>query len=655
MVHRPGGDAVTGSAIPGPGPEAQGYPVGLREKLMAAVRPESRADVWLIEPADPVFGGEPCLVSECRRAARLHSLCDGHYQRWNNQGRPDKTQFAASTTASLRGHGIMPACKVAGCGYGRNGTGLCVAHVRQWHRDNRPDLERWLAAKPPVVTPAPHGKCRIASCELWATAAVTLCVSHAQRWRVAGRPPIEAFAAAYDATPYHCETIDLLVLPSRLRLEMQYVLQQRRDEQQARLTPKLVRHSVNVLAATGMDSLLAWPEDRWREKLLTRPGARKASSAFLAYARAQVENLCHGTGWDVEYPRDTWRLRNLGLVGTHTYLRFGKIPQPWMKDLAKRWARWRLTSGISVGSVGTGLLAVTRFAQFLTRPELRVRHLADVDRAVLERYLAELHPLGGGEHHQRMIGQLGIFLTDIRHHRWDASLPTSAVLFTEDVPRQTKRLPRALAEHVMAQLEDPANLARWQEPAYRLITVVLMRCGLRLKDATRLPFDCLVHDADGAPYLRYVNHKMNREALVPIDEELQQAIRDQQQRLLQRWPQGVPVLFPRKLKNLHGTEPMNGDTYRQALGPWLERCDVRDEHGRPVHLTPHQWRHTLGTRLINRDVPQEVVRKILDHDSHEMTAHYANSRELHLMGGKPQVARSGRCPTGAPSSWSLAA
>lgn len=32
---------------------------------------------------------------------------------------------------------------------------------------------------------------------------------------------------------------------------------------------------------------------------------------------------------------------------------------------------------------------------------------------------------------------------------------------------------------------------------------------------------------------------------------------------------------------------------------------------------------TLGTRLINRDVPQEVVRVLLDHSSGEMTAHYA--------------------------------
>ncbi|MEV4872082.1 hypothetical protein [Streptomyces syringium] len=31
----------------------------------------------------------------------------------------------------------------------------------------------------------------------------------------------------------------------------------------------------------------------------------------------------------------------------------------------------------------------------------------------------------------------------------------------------------------------------------------------------------------------------------------------------------------------------------------------------------------MGTRLINWDVPQQVVRKILDHDSCEVTAHYA--------------------------------
>ena len=79
----------------------------------------------------------------------------------------------------------------------------------------------------------------------------------------------------------------------------------------------------------------------------------------------------------------------------------------------------------------------------------------------------------------------------------------------------------------MAQLEHPDNLARWPEPAERLVTVILIRCGLRVGDALRRPFGCLVRDGDGAPYLHYTNHKMRREALVPIDKELEAAIGEQ--------------------------------------------------------------------------------------------------------------------------------
>ena len=196
------------------------------------------------------------------------------------------------------------------------------------------------------------------------------------------------------------------------------------------------------------------------------------------------------------------------------------------------------------------------------------------------------------------------------------------MFFPEDFPRQGRRLPRALAEHIMSQVEDPASLGRWDNPAYQLITLILIRCGLRISDATGLPAGCLAYDSDGAPYLRYYNRKMKREALVPIDEELESLIGDQRER---NGPGrgGTPVLFPRPNANIDGHRPIAGGTYRDALGRWLAACDVRDEHGQPVRLTPHQWRHTLGTRLINKDVPQHVVQKILDHDSPLMTAHYA--------------------------------
>jgi hypothetical protein len=59
------------------------------------------------------------------------------------------------------------------------------------------------------------------------------------------------------------------------------------------------------------------------------------------------------------------------------------------------------------------------------------------------------------------------------------------------------------------------------------------------------------------------------------------------------------------------------------INAWQETIGLHDEHGRPFRFTAHQLRHTYGTRLINADVPQEVVRRLLDHDSLDMTARYA--------------------------------
>ena len=58
-------------------------------------------------------------------------------------------------------------------------------------------------------------------------------------------------------------------------------------------------------------------------------------------------------------------------------------------------------------------------------------------------------------------------------------------MFPDDYPTRAERPPRALAEQVMAQIEHPDNLARLANPAYRLVTLILIRAGLRVTDALR--------------------------------------------------------------------------------------------------------------------------------------------------------------------------
>jgi hypothetical protein len=175
---------------------------------------------------------------------------------------------------------------------------------------------------------------------------------------------------------------------------------------------------------------------------------------------------CPDDPWEREYGRDVWRLGKLGIDGCRpAHIRFEDIPQPWLKDLAKRWARWRLSTGSGAAAAASGIRAVARFAAFLADPVVNVDHLGQVDRAVLERYLARLHAeLAGRVVHRSMIGQLNLFFTAIRQHGWDSTLPMNAMFFPEDFPMEGQRLPRALSEHVMAQLDNAENLARWSTP-----------------------------------------------------------------------------------------------------------------------------------------------------------------------------------------------
>ena len=103
-MSRPGGDPAV------PDRQARGHremPAGLLEKLMAAVRPEFRADDLVFDPRDPVFGGAACVVGGCSRPHRKRGLCVSHWQRWRASGTPDLAEFTATAAAGWYGHLLL--------------------------------------------------------------------------------------------------------------------------------------------------------------------------------------------------------------------------------------------------------------------------------------------------------------------------------------------------------------------------------------------------------------------------------------------------------------------------------------------------------------------------------------------------------------------
>jgi hypothetical protein len=274
-----------------------------------------------------------------------------------------------------------------------------------------------------------------------------LCLGHAARWRGLGRPPLEPFLADLAApTPVTTEPIDLTVLETALRLEIQYALQRRRDEKGTKVIPACARAVANFLAHEQADSLLEYTEAQWRERWAVKfSSARQSGSGklpLLIYARRQVELLAFGSGWEGEYERDVWRLAHLGSKIGQRNIRFDKIPQPWLKELAKRRVRLQLAAGRSPGHAINTARATTVFALFLA--EIEVAEISQVTRPVLERFLAHLSGFGHSPSHvSALIGSLGALLTEIRRHGWNTSLPPDAVFYPEDFPIRPVLLPRA--------------------------------------------------------------------------------------------------------------------------------------------------------------------------------------------------------------------
>jgi hypothetical protein len=196
--------------------------------------------------------------------------------------------------------------------------------------------------------------------------------------------------------------------------------------------------------------------------------------AFISYAVDCLASLRDGSGWETEYHAEIWRLARLGLpVTRRARFDFRGIEPEWLRELIKRWLRWRISGGLALGQVRKDFTALTRMTRLVAGLDASP---ASLDRAALERYLAALaiavtHPkTRSGD-----ISSVATFLRTAGYQQWEPRLPASAVIYRGDHPRQDEPAPRALPESVMAQIENPASLGKMTDPAGRLVSEVLIR------------------------------------------------------------------------------------------------------------------------------------------------------------------------------------
>ena len=112
---------------------------------------------------------------------------------------------------------------------------------------------------------------------------------------------------------------------------------------------------------------------------------------------------------------------------------------------------------------------------------------------------------------------------------------------------------------------------------------------------------------------------MKREHTIPVSQEIARVIQEQQQIVRDRQLASTTFLFP----NPRG-KVFKQSTFTQRINYLAYKHEIRDANGKLFRFQSHQFRHTVGTRMINLGVPHHFIQRYLGHLGPEMTSRYAH-------------------------------
>lgn len=227
------------------------------------------------------------------------------------------------------------------------------------------------------------------------------------------------------------------------------------------------------------------------------------------------------------------------------------------------------------------------------------------------------------------LSALSVFFRDVASWGWDDA-PTRPLLGSGDLPKMPHRVPRYIPEDELARL---MTAIRSLECPYQRAALLIARwSGARREEIRRLETDCLDRYPDGTSRLRIPAGKTKKERMIPINEEGAEAIRQLQ--ALQRAPRGFRDSHTGKITHYlfvdYGKRLSNFYLFTSSLRRACEAAGLVTADGKPT-VSPHRFRHTVGTQLAEKGAKLHTIMKVLGHSNANMSMVYAQISDREVL------------------------
>lgn len=395
------------------------------------------------------------------------------------------------------------------------------------------------------------------------------------------------------------------------------------NEEQPRLQSFLVKplSQWEILLSTYMLKHDLWKgyERSWTNSRRVTKKTIKGDNVRV-YLRQIYKILEKAYDWRDEHEKDIWDLHALGFsteeTRSHNQLNFTNIHQPWLRQVVKRFIRFKLAK-CEPGTCLAKITALNHFSKFIKEkhPQLQPQVLS---REIIEEFISYEISLGlCASARAATLGHVRQFLElSVREH-W-APFPEKSLIYDEDFPKLDDLAPRFIPQDVLDQIMahlDDVDLTEWLATLFR----IGLHTGARADDLIAIKKDCLIQDSEGDYFVKFFIRKMKRDHFLPLDRELAEVIHTQQQRVTEEWGDSCDLLFPNR----------KGKAYSQVhttrlINDFIIRKNIKRLDGSLYRFQLHSLRHTCGTQMINGGYPHHLVQEWLAHESAEMTNRYAH-------------------------------
>ena len=189
-------------------------------------------------------------------------------------------------------------------------------------------------------------------------------------------------------------------------------------------------------------------------------------------------------------------------------------------------------------------------------------------------------------------------------------------------PKKPKSLPKFLTDDEMLKLLDSVNINTPAGLRNRAILELLWATGMRVSELSGLNFEDLNLDENEIT----VFGKGAKERIVLVSERAKKYL-----------TQYIDTARPLIIKDYPTTLTEKSPVFVNKTGYRLQNKSIRnaindavDKVQLPKHVTPHMFRHSFATRMIENGADLRVVQELLGHSSISNTQIYTHISSQHL-------------------------